>query len=123
MLGHLMEWLFSGLGGIRQADTSIAYKQVVIRPILVGDVRSARTTYQSPYGEILSEWSDSDERFAIRVGIPANSSAFVYLPASDAGSIAESGLSLADSGITWHKEDNYIVVEIGSGEYRFEVRK
>lgn len=123
MLGHLMEWLFSGLGGIRQADTSIAYKQVVIRPIPVGDVRSARTTYQSPYGEILSEWSDSDERFAIRVGIPANSSAFVYLPASDAGSIAESGLSLADSGITWHKEDNYIVVEIGSGEYRFEVRK
>lgn len=123
MLGHLMEWLFSGLGGIRQADNSIAYKQAIIRPTPVGDVRSARTTYQSPYGEILSEWNDSEECFSIRVEIPANSSARVYLPTSDSACITESGLRLIDSGIAWHQEDNYIIAEIGSGEYRFEVKK
>lgn len=32
MLGHLMEWLFSGLGGIRQKEDSFGFKHIVIKP-------------------------------------------------------------------------------------------
>jgi len=29
MLGHLMEWFYSGLGGIRQAKTQLAFKRSI----------------------------------------------------------------------------------------------
>lgn len=36
MLGHLMDWFYHDLGGISQTDESIAYKEIVIRPEVVG---------------------------------------------------------------------------------------
>ena len=80
MLGHLMEWLFSGLGGIRQKEDSFGFKHIVIKPEPVGDVRDAQVSYESPYGQIVSDWKDNDKEFIIRVEVPANSKASVYLP-------------------------------------------
>lgn len=125
MLGHLMEWLFSGLGGIRQADGSVGYKHIVIRPEPVGDVRSASTTYQSPYGQIVSDWKEDGNNFSIRVEVPAGSRASVWLPATEAAKITESGQFLKDvSAIRSQKvSGNYTIVEIGSGIYTFKVDK
>jgi len=38
MLGHLMDWFYAGLGGISQTEKSVAYKEIVIRPEMVGDL-------------------------------------------------------------------------------------
>ena len=43
MLGHLMEWFFSGLGGIRQAEDSNGYDHVLINPEPVGNIPWAET--------------------------------------------------------------------------------
>ena len=127
MLGHLMEWLISGLGGIRQDEESIAFKHIVIKPSPVGDVRSARTSYESPYGTIVSDWKETDEKFTIRVEVPANSansSASVYLPTTQVDQITESGIAVKDlSSATIRQGKNYTVVTVGSGIYGFEVRK
>lgn len=124
MLGHLMEWLFSGLGGIRQEENSFGFKHIVIRPEPVGDVREARTSYQSPYGLIVSDWKDNENEFTIRVEVPANSRASVYLPSAEADRITESGVRLKEiTGIDYRTEnDKYTVVTIGSGTYHFQVR-
>ena len=37
MLGHLMEWFYTGVGGIRQDENSLAFKNIIIRPEIVGD--------------------------------------------------------------------------------------
>lgn len=55
MLGHLMEWFYKGLGGIRQDENSVAYKQIIIKPTIVGDLTNVKTSYNSPYGVIKSE--------------------------------------------------------------------
>lgn len=125
MLGHLMEWLFSGLGGVRLADEAIAFKEIVIKPEVVGDIRETSISHQSPYGLIRSEWRDSDRSFDLRVEIPANSTASVYLPASDIARITESGLPLkdADGILKTAAEKDRIVVKIGSGIYNFKVNK
>ena len=52
MLGHLMEWFYAGLAGIKQADHSVAYNKIEIKPQPVGDVTAAKATYHSPYGEL-----------------------------------------------------------------------
>lgn len=80
MLGHLYSWLFNGLGGLSQAPGSVGYKEVVIDPQVVGDIRSARVAFESPYGLIRSEWNDTPQTFRQTVEIPGNASALVYLP-------------------------------------------
>ena len=125
MLGHLMEWLFSGLGGIRQEKGSVAFKNIVIKPEPAGDIRDADTSYESPYGLIHSSWKDDKETFSLRVEIPANSSASIYLPANAPGQISESGIPLQEiKGMKFSAPVNgRIKVETGSGIYNFIVEK
>ena len=125
MLGHLMEWLFSGLGGIRQKEDSFGFKHIVIKPEPVGDVRDAQVSYESPYGQIVSDWKDNDKEFIIRVEVPANSKASVYLPSADTKQITESGVRLEDvPGNSCKQEGNrYVVATTGSGTYTFKVKK
>lgn len=123
MLGHLMEWLFGGLGGIRQDENSIAYKTVLIDPQIVGDVKEAKTSYESPYGRIDCEWKKSDRIYTLQVNIPVNSKAVIYLPAVDVNKIKEYGRP-----IIGQKDIKLIETTegktkwaIGSGTYLFEV--
>jgi hypothetical protein len=82
MLGHIMEWFYEGLAGISQAANSVGYKNIVIRPQVVGDITHAEASFQSPYGEIKSAWEKTGKKFELKVNIPANTTAEVYLPGS-----------------------------------------
>ncbi len=82
MLGHLMEWFYGGLCGIKQARNSVAYKKIEIRPQPVGDITSANANFHSPYGDIISEWKKDAGIFEMNVTIPANTTAEIYLPGS-----------------------------------------
>ncbi|KAA9339517.1 Bacterial alpha-L-rhamnosidase [Hymenobacter busanensis] len=121
MLGHLQEWLYGGLAGIRPAAGSVAFNQIDIRPEPVGDVTSARATHLSPYGLIGSEWQKTAAGFELTCTIPANTTATVYLPAASAASITESGQPLTQQpelkllGV----EGGRARIAVGSGVYRF----
>ena len=121
MLGHLMEWLFSGLGGIRQGASSNAYKHIVIAPEIVGNITWAETTFKTVYGEILSSWKISGRELELKVKIPVSCSATIVLPQSDPGKIKSRKTEIKDSC----EIRNIIVVgnkthfDISSGEYFF----
>lgn len=80
MLGHLMEWFYSGLCGIKAADDAIAYNKIVIRPQPVEGVNQAKASFQSPYGPIKTDWTVKDRQFTIDITIPVNTTAVLYLP-------------------------------------------
>lgn len=80
MLGHLMEWFYAGLAGIKQASNAVAYNKIEIRPQPVGDVKNASASFQSPYGEIKSDWKISNGLFELQVSIPVNTTATIFLP-------------------------------------------
>jgi hypothetical protein len=127
MLGHLMEWLYSGLGGIKQTPASVAFREVAIEPQPVGDVTWAKTSYETPYGTVRCYWERNDDKFVLNVSVPANSSAVVTLPATDASKVSDFGTPLkrsADATILSPDNDNggRLRIKIGSGEYRFEVQ-
>lgn len=82
MLGHLMEWFYAGLAGIKQTKSSVAFKNIEIRPQPVGDVTQAKASYQSIYGEIVSDWKIENRLFILNVTIPANTTASIFLPGS-----------------------------------------
>ncbi len=125
MLGHILEWFYGGVGGIRQTDASVAYKEVMIDPQPVGDINSAATTYRSPYGLIRCEWQKSAVKYTLRVEIPAGSSAIVTLPSDDENAITEYGLPIrqAASVSLSSKSNGKSYWRVGSGSYLFEVKQ
>ena len=80
MLGHLMEWFYSGLGGIYQADNSIAYRNIIIAPKPVGNIHWTKCSYKSPQGVIASEWELVENTFSLTIEVPGTSSAKIIIP-------------------------------------------
>ena len=117
MLGHLMEWFYSGLAGISQADESVAYHQIVIRPTPAGDITYATATYESPYGHIVSDWKKEGGFFYLNVEIPANTTALVYFPDNhDLRNLTENNQTFKA------KTTKDGALKIGSGKYSFKIR-
>jgi hypothetical protein len=124
MLGHLMEWLYRALGGIQQADHSVAFKNIVIEPEVVGDVKACQTSYDSPYGKIVCDWKgDGEKHFEMTVDIPCNTTATVYLPVGHKKSVSINNRALEYRQLDLFQKfgKNKAVVNVGSGRYRFVV--
>lgn len=115
MLGHLMEWFYAGLAGIRQAGNSVAFNKIEIKPQPAGDVTSARANYHSVYGEIVSDWKRNGNVFELQVEIPVNTTATIYLPARKNSVVKENGKPIIVNFI-----NGKAVVKIGSGTYYFK---
>lgn len=121
MLGHLMEWFYSGIGGIRQAEGSVAYRKIIIAPEIVGDIKWADASINTVNGKITSSWKIEDNNLTMKVKIPAGCLALVEIPQPDPEKITESGIQLTDSkelrisDTKGHKT----ICEISSGEYIF----
>ena len=123
MLGHLMEWFYSGLGGINQSGKSIGYKEIEIAPQPVGDVVFANTSYECPYGVIQSNWRKGIDTFSLQVQVPVNTTATVLLPATASSVIRERNRVLAGrKDVTFlGLENGKAKIKIGSGNYQFTV--
>ena len=119
MLGHLMEWFYSGVGGIRQVENSVAFNQIKIYPEVVGDLTSAHTAYQSVYGNISTDWEKTADGFEIAINIPVNTTAVVYIPVSPQQSLSETSNSAFQNMGT---ANGRMKVAIGSGYYKFKVK-
>jgi alpha-L-rhamnosidase len=118
--GAVYQWMVENIGGIRSDGP--AYKHIVIAPVPDPHLDAARITYDSIRGPIEARVTNSKgEWSALEVTIPANTTATVSLPADRGQRLFESGrpLDRAEGVKPVRTEDNRVVVEIGSGTYRF----
>ena len=125
-LGSVGEWMYSVVGGIRML--SAGYKTFAIHPVPGAGVSWAKTSFDSMYGRISGQWGEGrgeggEKRFQMDVVVPANTTAYVYVPGS-AGNIFVDGrmASLARDVHHERDEDGCAVFRVGSGKYRFERR-
>jgi alpha-L-rhamnosidase len=124
MLGHLMEWFYSGLGGIDQEESSMGYKKIIIKPEMVGDITFSKTNYQSPYGEIRCDWNKQADIVRINVEIPVNTTAKVFIPVKPESIVAENRIEVSkvkDIKVLSEK-DGWMLCQVGSGSYSFTVK-
>jgi hypothetical protein len=123
MLGHLMEWFYKSLGGINQSKNSTAYKEIEIRPTIVGDLNNVKTSYMSPYGLIVSNWEIVNNTYHLNIRIPVNTSARVFFPVDSISEIYENKTLVAEiEEIKLVEEiENGVILKIGSGEYKFSM--
>ncbi len=79
MLGHLMEWFYSGLAGIKQDEKNVGYKNIIIRPAFIKEIDWVKATYHCVYGVIRSEWKRVNGMIELEIEIPVNTTAKVFL--------------------------------------------
>ncbi len=121
MLGQIIEWFYKDLVGIDGDPDAPGFKRIVIRPTPVGDLQWARASYESVRGTIAVEWRRDGKRFTLRVTIPANTTATVFMPAKSADGVTEGGAHASEAvGVQFLRtEGDRAVYAVESGRYEF----
>ncbi len=78
MLGHIMQWFYEGLAGIGQSAQSVGFNNIVIKPEIVGDISFVNANHQTVYGNIVSRWKKTGNKFVLNVVIPPNTKALFF---------------------------------------------
>ena len=125
MMNHIEEWFFSQLGGIQMQEGAegTGFHHFTIQPWMPADLTRMHTRTKSLYGEILSEYTRTDEGTQYHFVIPANTSATLVLPLS-AGQLKEGDapVSTATAGVECIQEgDSLVTLVVGCGDYTFRV--
>jgi len=120
--GSIARWCYRSLGGVRPDPAAPGFKQVIIKPAVVGELTWVKCHHDSPYGRIVSNWKREGQKLTLEVTIPANTTATVYVPAHDAAGVTEGGHTIDGArGVKLlcmnHGAAAY---EVGSGSYRFQ---
>jgi len=79
MLGHVIEWFYGYVAGIRQAPGSVGWKQVLIAPN-PGPLEHAEATLATPAGRIAVGWRVQDGELRLEAEIPEGVNATAILP-------------------------------------------
>ena len=88
MFGSIDEWFYKSLLGINAAAPG--FKKIIIKP-QPAELTWAKGSYQSIYGEIKTDWKKDAGFFQLKVTIPVNTTAEIWLPAKENETITESG--------------------------------
>jgi alpha-L-rhamnosidase len=125
MSGQINEWFFHDLLGIGVEADGAGFRKSIIKPMPVGDLKWAKGSYKTISGTISVEWKRENETFELKLSIPANTSATVYIPATIEKEVTENGKPVTRSkGIKFQRmEEDRAVYEVGSGEYYFESKQ
>ena len=116
LAGPIGAWFYRSLGGIRAG--SPGFKSVIIQPY-TNTLNWVKSTYESPYGTIESNWQKKDGVLTMNVVIPANSTATVYVSGKN---VTESGVPAENAeGVHFLRYENeYNIFSVKSGEYNFK---
>ena len=80
-LGDVAAWFVHDVVGIDQPAGSTEYRQLRIKPAVVGGLTHAAGHYTTPQGRAAAQWTmRSDGRLELSVAIPPNTAAEVWVP-------------------------------------------
>jgi hypothetical protein len=94
MLGHVMEWYYGYVAGIRQQPESIGWQRVLIGPN-PGTLTSAEASVQTPRGQIVSRWCRDGQTFHLEAETPPGVEAEALLPSGKRHALT-SGINLLE---------------------------
>jgi alpha-L-rhamnosidase len=124
LLGDLLIWYYENMAGIKSNPETPGFKQILMKPDFNAGLTYVNASYESIYGTIKSDWKKSKSKLDWKITIPANSSALVYLPASDASAVTIDNQKLDKAFSTSYKlEHNFLVLNLSSGSYSIAVKR
>jgi alpha-L-rhamnosidase len=131
MLGSVDAWFYRVLAGL--SPLLPGWKAVRVRPHVAGDLTAVEARLVTVQGRVGAAWKRSGEEFSLEIEIPVGATGEVHIPLLWHGSrIFESGKVLWRAGhavdtvpeIALAGDDGRrVVFKVGSGAYRFEMKK
>jgi alpha-L-rhamnosidase len=120
--GAIGDWMYRKMVGLDTYEDGVGYKHIKIKPHIGGNFTFASAALQTSYGKVASGWKIENGKIKMDVEIPANTTATVFIPGTNASGITESGTQVSKlKGINVKGvEEGYVVLNIGSGIYHFE---
>ncbi|HWY77385.1 MAG TPA: family 78 glycoside hydrolase catalytic domain, partial [Verrucomicrobiae bacterium] len=117
--GTCAEWFYRGILGIDLLQPGFA--KILISPQPGGGLNWAQGSYDSIQGPISSGWQFTNNTLTLQAAIPANTTAEIHVPTTNASAITESGVLAASSpGVTYLGVSNGTAIYgVGSGSYAF----
>ena len=130
MFGSVDEFFYGVLAGIKPA--SPGYRNIVIKPHILGAMQSAEASVKTVRGKVSSTWKKNTNSVELNVDIPANSRAEVNIPKMDLTEvvITEGGKPIWDRGYFVEgipgisgaiENEDYVTFDVGSGSFSFKL--
>jgi alpha-L-rhamnosidase len=121
--GAIGDWLYRVVAGLDIDPEQPGYQRIIFRPRPGGSLTFASATLETPYGRAESSWRRDGADLQVSVTVPPNAQGIVFLPATAADDVSESGQPLSEvAGIhAISGAEGQIRMELGSGAYQFSV--
>ncbi len=117
-------WFMDGLGGIQPGLDGQGFKDFLLKPGMLKrlPIEWAKTSYDSPYGTIVTQWKFQGAQIHLGAVVPPNTTATLILPARGAAAIRESGRPLKEVPSLSVLKDaaGQVALKLGSGHYQFQ---
>jgi alpha-L-rhamnosidase len=137
MWATIDEFLYRDLAGISgpeyygPGDTVPGFREIHIRPQVLGKLKYAKASINTVRGVVSSSWKIDGDAFTLDVNFPAGSAGTISVPVTGAGApaITESGKPVwkggsyvkGVAGITAGKRNGgYVTFDVGSGAYKLK---
>ncbi|MBF0440618.1 MAG: family 78 glycoside hydrolase catalytic domain [Oligoflexales bacterium] len=120
MYGSIDQWFYEYLAGIK--PVSPGFKNLVVKPFIPSGLSGAHASVETINGRVGSKWlRNEDGSIELRILLPVNISAEIYVPVMAKGKILESGNAANKArNVTFLRMDGgYAVYGVGSGDYFF----
>ncbi|WKN40754.1 alpha-L-rhamnosidase [Tunicatimonas pelagia] len=117
MFGTVSEWFYESLAGIQIDEEQPGFRHFIIRPDMLPQLDWANGSVESPFGMISSSWEKAGEMTTMRVTVPPNAKATVYVPYQEGQTVKLNGEESAEG----KTEEGRRIFEVASGNYVWEV--
>lgn len=122
--GAVAEWIYRYAAGIDTDASDPGFHEILLHPQFDSRLGSLDFSYQSPYGEVSSQWHLQGEEILWDVTIPPNTTALLSLTAEEESRFKIRGKSLAESfAVSREGEGSRAMYKIPAGSFSFVVRQ
>jgi len=115
MLGAIDAWLTGCLAGLGQRAESVAYRDLVIRPVVTGDLTEVTAQTRTVRGVVRSHWHRTDDTFQLDVTIPPGPAAMVCVPLRTTHTQVTAPAAAQQAGAV----QRYANYRVGPGDWSF----
>ncbi|WP_372774144.1 family 78 glycoside hydrolase catalytic domain [Mangrovibacterium sp.] len=121
--GAIGDWMYTVAAGIQLDPAVPGYKSIQIKPTVTKQLANVKAQLDTYYGAITSGWEWLGQQLIQNVSIPVNTTATIFIPANSVQQVRESGKAISSSKDieVLRAENGFVVVKVGSGNYRFSV--
>jgi len=121
MFGSVSAWFFRWLGGIRPDPDYPGFEQIIINPSLLEELSDVRCSYNSPRGQIVSNWKNyRNDKQVFEIKIPEGSMAIITLPINEQQDITVLDVS-RNKSFSPNRNEKISTFELSEGEYTISV--